>query len=79
MPFADKETGPERLSNLLQVQRCDEKGAQGWDLSEGGAPGPVLAATGLDSVGSWKLPHLCPTSFWSEGVGVGVGSPIHSL
>lgn len=44
---------------------------QSWDLDEGEAPGPVVLATvGLGSSGNWKPPHLCPASFWSEGVGV---------
>lgn len=81
MPFTNKETGPERLSNLLKVQRC-EREAQSWGLDEGGAPGPVLlAAVGLDSVGSW-LTFVQPLSGQRGlelGLGLGLGlTPVPS-
>lgn len=63
MPFTGKETGPARLSDPRKVQRCDERGAHA-----GGAPGLVLlAASGLDSVGSWKPPHLLSSLFLVSG------------
>jgi len=72
VPFPEKETGWEGLSNLPKVQRWEEEAA-GLGCRSRGAPEPVpLVFEGLDSIGNHRATSPLASLFLSEGVRVGI-------